>query len=152
VVVFLLAVTDSEDVGHPPRADVVEYRDVLGQSGGIVERQGDRQVEQQRLRPRRNGRRQQQRRGQVAVIGAVVLAQQRGDAAACLAHADISLAAAYRSDVASPGACERMSKRSVNIDLNVQGPRVPVSTVRRVEQPRLAATSTLSFAGMQPGG
>ncbi|GAA2535816.1 hypothetical protein GCM10010409_07460 [Mycolicibacterium diernhoferi] len=44
----------------------------------------------------------------------MMFAQHHGNAARVSAQADIALAAAYNSDVAIPGDCERMSKRRVN--------------------------------------
>ena len=85
VVVLLPAVPDAQHVGDPPAADDVEHRDVLGQADRLVERE-DRggHHDPERVGPGGDRRRQDQRRGQVAVLGPVVLGEHGHDGAAGL--------------------------------------------------------------------
>jgi hypothetical protein len=49
MLVFLRPITDSEDHRGPSTADDVEYRQVLGEAHGIVERQDHDEAEKQSL-------------------------------------------------------------------------------------------------------
>ena len=74
VVVLLAAVPDAERIGHPPPADQVQHGHFLGKPHGFPQRNGHRgQQDCQRARPGGYRRGQHQRRGQMAVVGAVVV-------------------------------------------------------------------------------
>ncbi len=89
---LLVAVPDPDDVDHPAAAEQVDDGQILGQLHRLVEREqqgadGDGQA----LGARRDGRGERHGRGQVTVVGPVVLAEHGAEAAAALgpgAHLD----------------------------------------------------------------
>lgn len=79
VLVLLVSVTDAEHEGRPPMAHDVEHGDLLGQSHRIAERQHHRGDDDPDFgRPGRDPCGEQERRGEMSVVGAVVLRDDDG--------------------------------------------------------------------------
>ena len=92
--VLLDPVADAESVGDPAFGNDVQHTDLLGEPHRIPERDRHRgQQDRQMLGPRSDGRGQEMRRGQMTVVGRVMLGQHGDDGTAVfgpLAHIDRS--------------------------------------------------------------
>lgn len=81
VLEFLWAVAEPENIGGPAPADDIEERHVLGQPDGVVKCHDDDQAQRQPLGAGGDGRAENQRHGQIPVLGTMVFAQHRRDTA-----------------------------------------------------------------------